>query len=129
MPSGETTLALLDREARELHADADRGWNRLLHGNDTTRDDYIHQLFVTYCFESPFEVACSYTPGVAQVINFREQARCGLIVQDLLTPGCIGDTGAAGVSIPRMSQPQPAHEGSFACEATERKEHTSCDTE
>jgi heme oxygenase len=91
MPSGGTTLALLDRETRSFHADADRGWHRLLHAGDATRDDYVRQLVSAYGFESPFEDACSYTPGFAQALDLRGRWRCGLIVQDLLTLGWTAD--------------------------------------
>lgn len=88
MPSGGTTLALLDRETRALHVEADRGWGRLLRDSSTTRDDYLHQLTVTYGFESAYEAACSYTPGVGQAIDLRGRWRAGLIAQDLLALGC-----------------------------------------
>jgi heme oxygenase len=80
-------LALLDRETRESHAEADQGWERLLHGSDTTRDDYIHQLTVTYGFASAFEAACSYTPGVTAALDLRGRSRSILIAQDLLALG------------------------------------------
>jgi heme oxygenase len=80
-------LARLDRENGSLHTEADQGWRRLLHDSDVARDDYIHQLTVTYGFESPFEAACSYTPGLAQVIDLRGRWRSGLIAQDLLALG------------------------------------------
>jgi heme oxygenase len=87
-------LARLDRETNAFHTDADRGWRRLL-AAAATRDDYIHQyihqLTVTYGFESPFEAACSYTPGVAQVIDLRGRWRSGFIAQDLLALGCGAD--------------------------------------
>ena len=88
MPPGGTTLALLDRETRPLHAEADRGWGRLLHDGSTTRDDYFQQLAMTYGFEWSYEAACSYTPGVGQAIDLRGRWRSGLIAQDLLTLGC-----------------------------------------
>lgn len=88
VPSGGTTLALLDRETRTFHVEAARGWIRLLRDNSTTRDDYLHQLSVTYGFESSYEAACSYTPGVGQAIDLRGRWRSGLIAQDLLTLGC-----------------------------------------
>ena len=88
VPSGGTTLALLDRETRALHVEADRGWVRLLRDSSTTRDDYLHQLAVTYGFESNYEAACSYTPGVGQALDLRGRWRSGLIAQDLLTLGC-----------------------------------------
>ena len=88
VPSGGTTLALLDREMRARHVEADQGWVRLLRDSSTTRDDYLHQLAVTYGFESTYEAACSYTPGVGQAIDLRGRWRSGLIAQDLLTLGC-----------------------------------------
>jgi heme oxygenase len=84
-------LALLDRETRSFHAEADRGWHQLMHGGDTTRDDYIDRLIVTYGFESPFDAACSCTPGLTQVIDLRGRWRSGLIPQDLLAMGCVRD--------------------------------------
>src|SRR4051794_36628851 len=87
VPSGGTTLALLDRETRPLHAEADRGWGRFLHDCSTTRDDYFQQLAMTYGFEWSYEAACSYTPGVGQAIDLRGRWRAGLIAQDLLTLG------------------------------------------
>jgi heme oxygenase len=88
VPSGGTTLALLDRETRTLHGEVDRGWVRLRRDSSTTRDDYLHQLTVTYGFESSYEAACSYTPGLSQAIDLRGRWRSGLIAQDLLALGC-----------------------------------------
>lgn len=88
MPSGGTTLALLDRDTRAFHTEADRGWQRLLRASETTRDDYLHQLATAYGFESSFEAACAYTPGVGHAIDLRGRWRSGLIAQDLLTLGC-----------------------------------------
>jgi heme oxygenase len=84
-------LARLEGETSSFHAEADRGWNRLLRGEDFTRDHYVHQLTVTYGFESPFEAACSHTTGVAQLIDLRGRWRSGHIVQDLLALGCPPD--------------------------------------
>jgi heme oxygenase len=81
-------LARLDRETAAFHAEANRGWHRLLHDHAATRDDYIHQLTVTYGFESAFETACSCTPGLGQVVDLRGRWRSGLVVQDLLALGC-----------------------------------------
>ena len=81
-------LALLDRETRPLHVEADWGWVRLLRDSSTTRDDYLHQLSLTYGFESAYEAACSYTPGVGQAVDLRARWRSGLIAQDLLALGC-----------------------------------------
>jgi len=88
---GGTSLALLDRETREFHAEADRGWHRLLRDDRVTRDEYVHQLIVTYAFELPFELACSHTPGLAQTIDLRGRSRSTLITQDLLALGCSMD--------------------------------------
>jgi heme oxygenase len=88
VPTGGTTLTLLDRETRSLHGDADRGWARLRRDGSTTRDDYLQQLTVTYGFESSYEAACSYTPGVGQAIDLRGRWRSGLLAQDLLALGC-----------------------------------------
>src|ERR1044071_127747 len=88
VPSGGTTLALLDRETRALHVEAGQGWVRLLRGSSTTRDDYPPQLGLTDGFESSYEAACSYTPGVGQAIDLRGRWRSGLIAQDLLALGC-----------------------------------------
>jgi heme oxygenase len=91
VPSGGTTLSLLDRETRPFHAEADRGWHRLLHSSDATRDDYVRQLVAIYGFELPFEAACSLTPDLAQAIDVRGRWRCALIAQDLLALGWTAD--------------------------------------
>jgi len=91
---GGTSLSLLDRETRAFHAEADRGWNRLLQA-DATRGDYIHQLTVTYGFEAPFELACAYTPGLSQAIDLRGRSRSALIVRDLVVLGCPIEDGTA----------------------------------
>jgi heme oxygenase len=80
-------LALLDRETRALHAEADWGWHRLLRDDGMTREEYVHQLTVAYGFECPFEVECSYTPGLGQMIDLRGRSRSMLIAQDLLALG------------------------------------------
>jgi heme oxygenase len=94
VPSGATTLALLDRESRSLHAEADRAWTRFLHDDKTTRDDYIQQLVATYGFESSFEAACSGTPGLSQLLDLRGRWRSKLILQDLLAAGLAEDVVA-----------------------------------
>jgi heme oxygenase len=88
VPPGGTTLALLDRETRSLHGEVDRGWVRLRRDDNATRDDYLHQLTMTYGFESSYEAACSYTPGVGQAVDLRGRWRSGLLAQDLLALGC-----------------------------------------
>jgi heme oxygenase len=90
MPTGGTTLALLDRETRAFHADAERGWHGL-QDSGATRDNYVQQLMVTYGIEAPFETACAYTPGLSDVIDLRGRSRCLLITQDLLMLGCAAD--------------------------------------
>lgn len=87
MPSSGTTLALLDRETRAVQAEDDRGWHRLLRDDGATRDAYVHQLVVTYGFEFPFEVECSHTPGLGQLVDLRRRSRSMLIAQDLLALG------------------------------------------
>lgn len=81
------TLTELDREIRDEHGDADIGWKRLLDAETITREQYVRQLAVTYGFEAPYEAACAYTPGLAQVIDLRGRWRSGLIAQDLLALG------------------------------------------
>jgi hypothetical protein len=66
---------LLDRETGSFHADADRGWHRLLQGGDTKRDDYLRQLTATYGFEMPFEAACESTSGFSRAAS-RNPAGC-----------------------------------------------------
>lgn len=87
VPFGGTTLAVLDRETRALHAEADWGWHRLLRDDGVTRDDYVHQLTVTFGFECAFEVECSQTPGLGQIIGLHGRSRSMLIAQDLLALG------------------------------------------
>lgn len=80
-------MALLDRETRALHAEADGAWHRLLRDDGVTREEYVHQLTVTYGFECPFEAECSHTPGLGQMIDLRGRSRSMLITQDLLALG------------------------------------------
>lgn len=84
-----TVLAQLDRDTRPEHADANRGWLRLVESPDITRDDYVQQLRITYGLEAPYESACAYTPGLAQMIDLRGRWRSGLIAQDLLALGWV----------------------------------------
>jgi heme oxygenase len=80
-------LARLDREMASLHGEVDREWYGLLRDRSLTREEYVRHLTVTYGFESPFELACSHTPGLAGAIDLRGRWRAGLIVQDLLALG------------------------------------------
>ena len=83
-------MALLDRETRPFHAEADQGWEGLLRGHGTL-DAYVHQLTMTYGFELPFELACAHTSGLPDAINLRGRSRATLITQDLLALGCTAD--------------------------------------
>ncbi|HEX8112439.1 MAG TPA: biliverdin-producing heme oxygenase [Kofleriaceae bacterium] len=80
-------LARLDREMAPIHVEVDQEWHWLLRDRSATRDDYRRQLVVTYGFESPVELACVHTPGLAHAIDLRGRWRAGLIVQDLLALG------------------------------------------
>lgn len=80
-------LARLDREMARIHVEVDQEWYGLLRDRSATRDEYCRQLTVTYGFESPFELACAHTPGLAHAIDLRGRWRAGLIVQDLLALG------------------------------------------
>jgi heme oxygenase len=84
-------LARLDRAMAPLHVEIDQEWHRLVRDPGATRDDYRRQLMITYGFESPFEVQCSHTPGLAHAIDLRGRWRAGLIVQDLLALGATQD--------------------------------------
>jgi heme oxygenase len=85
--AGGTMLARLDREMAPDHVEVEQEWHQLLRDRSTTVDDYCRQLAVTYGFESPVEIACSHTPGLAHAIDLRGHWRAGLIVQDLLALG------------------------------------------
>lgn len=84
--STSATLNRLNVETRSHHVDADAPWLALMRV-DVRRQDYIHQLAVTYGFEAPLEGALAYTEGLSAVIGTRERVRAGLIAQDLLALG------------------------------------------
>jgi heme oxygenase len=89
-------LARLDRAMAPLHAAVDREWYQQLRDRGPLRTEYFRWLTVAYGFESPFERACSHTPGLADAIDLRGRWRAGLIAQDLLA------LGAAPDDIPRI---------------------------
>jgi heme oxygenase len=78
-------LLRLNRETLGHHANADATWQELL-GPEVSRDDYIDQLIRVYGFEAPLEGALAYAPDMNK-LERREQARSGLIVEDLLVLG------------------------------------------
>ena len=84
-------LARLDREMAPSHAEVDREWYGLLRDRSAPREEYGRQLIITYGFESPFELACSHTPGLSHSIDLRGRWRAGLIVQDLLALGAAAE--------------------------------------
>ncbi len=81
-----STLTGVDQRTQAHHGAADASWLALLSA-DVRRTDYIHQLIITYGFEAPLECAFAYTPRLAGVIELRDRARSGLLLQDLLGLG------------------------------------------
>ncbi len=79
-------LTRLQLETRSLQPAADAPWVGLM-TFDATRERYIATLIATYGFEAPIEAALAMTPGVSRVLQLRQRARSGFIVQDLLALG------------------------------------------
>ncbi len=80
------TLTGVDQRTRAHHGAADAPWSALLSA-DVRTTDYVHQLIITYGFEAPLECAFAYTPNLAHVVDLRDRARSGLLLEDLLELG------------------------------------------
>jgi len=100
----------LNMETRAQHPDADGGWLELM-SLDTTRPRYLYQLIATYGFEAPIESALAMTPQMGNVIQLRQRARSGFIVQDLLS---LGLTPSRIARLPQCSQIVPFRDQSEA---------------
>jgi heme oxygenase len=96
-------LMRLNMETRALHPEADYPWLELM-SLDTSRGRYADQLVATYGFEAPVEAAFALTPQLAEVIQLRQRARSGLIVEDLLS---LGLTPARIARLPQCRQVVP----------------------
>ena len=96
-------LTRLQLETRSLHPDADAPWVELM-TFDATRELYISTLVATYGFEAPIEAALSMTAGVSRVLQLRQRARSGFIVQDLLA---FGFTPSRIARLPQCSRIMP----------------------
>lgn len=103
-------LMRLNMETRAQHPDADGGWLELM-SLDTTRPRYLYQLIATYGFEAPIEAALAMTPQMSKVIQLRQRARSGFIVQDLLS---LGLTPSRIARLPQCSQIVPFRDHSEA---------------
>jgi len=79
-------LMRLNMETRSDHGQADAPWLDLM-GLDVTRARYLDHLIAVYGFEAPVEAALGLTPRVGGLLELRQRARTGLIVQDLLALG------------------------------------------
>lgn len=79
-------LTGLHMETRALHPGADAPWVELM-SIEATRERYVSTLLAMYGFEAPIESAVALTPGMNSVIQLRQRARTGFIVQDLLALG------------------------------------------
>jgi heme oxygenase len=86
----------LNLATRRFHADVDEPWLGLLRVNLTIAN-YRDVLAAAYGLIAPFESACKYTPGLAQLVDFRQLNRAGLIAQDLLA---LGQTPAQVAAVP-----------------------------
>ena len=95
-------LARLDLATADLHRPCERQWRRFLDEHGTLAD-YMSVLARTYGLEAPFEAACSYTRGFADIVDPRGRWRSGLIAQDLLALGW----GAAGITSIRCAPITP----------------------
>jgi heme oxygenase len=79
-------LTQLNLATRQWHADVDDPWLALLRPN-VSQTDYLDQLVRTYGLVAPFESACRYTPGITNLLDYRQLLRAGLIAQDILALG------------------------------------------
>lgn len=79
-------LSRLNASTRQFHAQVDEPWLGLLRP-DVGIPDYLTVLVRTYGLVAPFESACKYTPGLAQIVDMRHLMRAGLIAQDLIALG------------------------------------------
>jgi heme oxygenase len=79
-------LSRLEVETRSFHSHADAPWFPFM-GPDVTRARYTDQLAAVYGFEAPIEAALALTARVALLVQLKQRARSGLIVQDLLALG------------------------------------------
>lgn len=86
VPSVGNLLTKLNLATRAWHADVDDPWLELMRP-DVTQAAYRAQLVRTYGLVAPFESACMYTRGVANLLEYRQLLRAGLIAQDLLALG------------------------------------------
>jgi len=79
-------LARLEQATRAHHPDADSPWVSLL-TTGLTRAHYVDHMIAVYGFEAPLEAALAITPRIRLVLQLRERARAGRVVQDLLALG------------------------------------------
>jgi heme oxygenase len=103
-------LTRLQLETRSLHPAADAPWVALM-TFDATRERYIATLVATYGFEAPIEAALAMTPDVSRMIDLRQRARSGFIVQDLLA---LGLTPSQIARLPQCSHIMPFRDVSEA---------------
>ncbi|NVB85017.1 MAG: biliverdin-producing heme oxygenase [Kofleriaceae bacterium] len=86
MEEVSSLLVRLNLATRQYHADVDEPWLALLRPSVGIAD-YVATLIRTYGLVAPFESACKYTPGLLELLDFRQHMRAGLIAQDLLALG------------------------------------------
>lgn len=96
-------LTRLNVETRAQHPAADAAWLELM-SLDVTRPRYLGQLIATYGFEAPVEAALTLTPHISTLVQLRDRARAGFIVQDLLT---LGLTPSRIARLPQCTQIVP----------------------
>jgi heme oxygenase len=98
-----TMLRRLDAETRAHHIHADAPWFPLM-SPDVTKARYTDHLITVYGFEAPIEAALALTARVGFLVQLRQRARSGLIVQDLLT---LGMTPSQIARLPQCSKILP----------------------
>ncbi len=84
MPDAGSIISRLNASTRHFHADVDDPWLALL-SPTVGLSDYLGVLTRMYGLLAPFESACKYTPGLARLVDIRQQTRAGFIAQDLLS--------------------------------------------
>lgn len=86
MDSVSPIITKLNLATRGWHAEVDDPWLALMRPN-VTQADYLAQLVRTYGLVAPFESACRYTPGITDLLDYRQLLRAGLLAQDILALG------------------------------------------
>ena len=78
VPDAGSIISRLNASTRHFHADVDDPWLALL-SPTVGLSDYLGVLIRMYGLLAPFESACKYTPGLARLVDIRQQTRAGFV--------------------------------------------------